>query len=72
MLYLCHVCKSEVASRVFLVILDNSKKLFLPLHSHIKLGVVASIVIEGEGHDEGLSISVVIICEKQDVNVRSF
>lgn len=65
LLYLCHVRKSEVASRVFLVFLHNSKKLFLPLHSHIKLGVVACIVVEGEGHDESLSVSVVIIWEKQ-------
>lgn len=59
--YLCHICKGEVGGRVFLVILDNFKKLFLPLHGHFKLGVVASIIVEGECQDESLSIGVVII-----------
>lgn len=65
LLYLCHVCKGEVAGWVFLVVLDNFKKLCLPLHSHFELGVVASIVVEGEGQDESLSIGEVIIWEKQ-------
>lgn len=51
LLYLCHVGKGEVGGRVFLVVLDNFEKLFLPLHSHIELGVATGIVVEGEGQD---------------------
>lgn len=47
--YLCHVCKGEVGGRVFLVLLDNSKKLCLPLHRYFELGVVSSKVVKGEG-----------------------
>lgn len=47
--YLCHVCKGEVGGRVFLVLLDNFKKLFLPLHRYFELGVVSSKVVKGEG-----------------------
>lgn len=57
LLYLCHVCKGEVGTRALLVILDNFKELRLPLHGHFELGVGTSVVIEGEGHDESLSIS---------------
>lgn len=67
LLYLCHECKGEVGGRAFLVILDNFKKLFLPLHGHFKLGVAASVVVEGEGQDESLCIGVVVIWEKQDI-----
>ncbi len=66
LLYLCHVCKGEVGGRVFLVGLDNFKKLCLPLHSHFELGVAARIVVEGEGQDESLSTGVVVIWKKQD------
>lgn len=65
-LYLCHVCKGKVGFGVFLVVLDNFKKLCLPLHSHSELDIVARIVVEGEGQDESLSIGVVYIWVEQD------
>lgn len=67
LLYLCHVCKCEVVGGALLVVLDNFKKLFLPLHGHFKLWVVASIVVEGEGHDQSLGIGEVVIWEKRDI-----
>lgn len=51
LLYLCHVCEREIGQRAFLVVLDNFKKLTLPLHRHFELGIIASIVVEGEGQD---------------------
>lgn len=60
-MYLCHVCKGEVSRSIFLVFLDNFKKLCLPLHRHFKLGVVSSIVVEGEGQDESFGVGEVII-----------
>lgn len=60
-LYLCHVCKGKVAGGVFLVVLNNFKKLCLPLHGHSEFGAGPSIVVEGEGHDESLSIGKIII-----------
>lgn len=64
-LYLCHVCKGEVGRRIFLVFLDNFKKLCLPLHRHFKLGVLSSIVVEGEGQEESFSVSEFLICLKK-------
>lgn len=64
-LYLCHVCEGEVSGYVFLVVLDNFKEFFLPLHRHFELDVVASIVVEGEGHNERLGIGELFIWDKQ-------
>lgn len=63
-LYLCHICEGEIGQRAFLVILDNFKKLGLPLHRHFELGVITSIVVEREGHNQSLSIGVILIWEK--------
>lgn len=63
-LYLCHICEGEIGRRAFLVILDNFKELGLPLHRHIELGVITSIVVEREGHKQSLSIGVVLIWKK--------
>ena len=59
LLYLCHVREGKVGFGVVLVLLDNVEKLLLPLHRHFELDVVASIVVKGEGEDEGLCISEV-------------
>lgn len=60
-MYLCHVCKGEVGRSIFLVFLDNFKKLCLPLHCHFKLGVVSSIVVEGKGQEESFGVGEVLI-----------
>lgn len=60
-MYFCHVCKGEVGRRIFLVFLDNFKKLCLPLHCHFELDVISSIVVKGEGQDESFGIGVVLI-----------
>lgn len=65
LLYLCHVCKSEVGVRVSLVFLDNFEKLCLPLHSHFELDVGTKVVVEGEGHDQSFSIGIIIIWERK-------
>lgn len=61
-MYLCHVCKGEVAKSILLVFLDNFKKLCFPLHRHFKLSVVSSIVVEGEGQDESFGVGEILIC----------
>lgn len=61
LLYLWHVSEGEVGGGVFLVFLDNFKKLFFPLQRHFKLGVVARVVVEGECHEESLGVAVVLI-----------
>lgn len=60
--YFCHVGKGEVGRSIFLVFLDNFKKLCLPLHCHFELGVISSIVVEGEGQKESFSVGEVLIC----------
>lgn len=60
-LYLCHERKGKVGVGVVPVLLDHINKLLLPLHRHFELDVVASIVVEGEGKDEGLCVSEVFI-----------
>lgn len=64
-MYLCHVCKGKVGRRIFLVFLDNFKKLFLPLHRHFKLDVISSIVVEGEGQDQSFGVGEVLIYLKK-------
>lgn len=61
-MYLCHVCKGEVARSIFVVFLYNFKKLCFPLHCYFKLGVVSSIVVEGEGQEESFGVGEVLIC----------
>lgn len=64
-MYLCHVCKGEVGRRISLVLLDNFKKFLLPLQCHLKLWVVPSIVVQGEGQEESFGVGKVLICLKQ-------
>jgi len=66
LLHLCHVCKGEFGCWVLLVGLDNFQKLCLPLHRHFELGLVASVVVEGEGQDESLRVGEVVIWKKQE------
>lgn len=74
--YLCHVRESEIAVRALLVFLNNFEKFLLPLHGHFKFGVVAGVVIEGEGSDQSLSVCIVVTWSRKKTrrcsNARTF